>query len=74
MEWDNPEQVHDLIGYHNLDNEMLKKMTEIQSATEFMINTIASCTPKSADQSAAIRHVREAMMTANASIVLNGRV
>ena len=45
----------------------------IRSAAKALAEEIVACTPACADQSAAIRLVREASMTANAAIACDGR-
>lgn len=54
--------------YHSPTPDQLPKYTAIRSAGKVLAETILANTPPSADQSAAIRHVREAVMTANAAI------
>lgn len=44
-----------------------------QAALDFATMIVAR-TPRCADQSAAVRHIREAVMTANAAIALGGRL
>jgi hypothetical protein len=46
----------------------------IRGAARLFAVTNLECTPVCADQQAALRHVREAMMTANAAIALGGAV
>ena len=66
--------IHDVISYHKPDLAGLKQIQEIRNAAESMIKVIIENSPKSADQSAAIRSVRLAMMWANAAIVLKGKI
>jgi hypothetical protein len=54
--------------YHSPTPEQLPKYQAIREAGKHLAKTIMDNTPSSADQSAAIRLVREAVMTANASI------
>lgn len=46
----------------------------IREAGKRLAEAILECTPPCADQQAAIRKVREAVMTANAAVALNGTV
>lgn len=46
----------------------------IRADAKRLAYTIMGCTPVCADQSAAIRSLREAVMTANAAIALKGRL
>ena len=47
--------------------------TQIRSAGFELARVIIRCTPPSADQTAAVRKVREAVMVANQSIACGGR-
>jgi hypothetical protein len=65
-------QLHDLVEYHSPSPEQVAKMAEIRNATHCLIVMIDTFCPPSADRTHAVRCVRDAMMTANRSIVLNG--
>lgn len=69
----NREYVSDLCSYHAPTSADIPKYAAIAAAAENLINVIADNTPECADQSDAIRKVREARMTANASIELRGK-
>lgn len=47
---------------------------KLRSSAKEFARTITELVPACADQSAAIRHVREALMTANAAIALGGKL
>jgi hypothetical protein len=68
------DNVHDVISYHTPDAPALESIAAVRKATEHLILTILANAPRCADRSAAIRHVRESMMTTNAAIVLGGAV
>lgn len=53
--------------------EQIEKYHKIREAGKAFAKAIVECTPSSADQSAAIRKVREAVMTANAAIACDGK-
>lgn len=55
------------------DEETVKKYEQLRAAGRAFAEVIASLTPPSADQTAAIRKVREAVMTANAAIACEGK-
>jgi len=57
--------------YHEPTEEQVQQMKVIRGTAKALAMAIINNTPKSADQSAAIRKLREAVMTANAAIVLN---
>ena len=54
--------------------EQLAKYQMLRDAAKAFAQAIVDNTPACADQTAAIRHVREAVMTANASLALDGRL
>jgi hypothetical protein len=59
--------------YHSPTPDQLPKYQAIRDAGKSLAQTIVDNTPASADQSAAIRKVREACMTANAAIACGGK-
>lgn len=63
-----------IFKYHTPTPEQLPKYEALRAAAKSFAEAIVAHTPPSADQSAALRHVREAVMTANASIALGGRL
>jgi hypothetical protein len=65
--------VHHMVSYHPMNDKQREQSETIRNAAEAMINTIRDNSPTSADQSAAIRKVREALMTANSAIANEGR-
>ena len=62
------EDLDNWFTYHAPTNDQLPRYEKIRSAGRHLADIILECTPPSADQSDAIRKVREAVMTANASI------
>lgn len=63
----------DLFTYHAPTPEQTKQLELVNAAASSFARMILEACPRSADRTAAIRLVREARMTANASIVLEGR-
>jgi hypothetical protein len=59
-----------MFTYHAPDEEQIESLKLIREAGLKLAQTILGETPPGPDQSAAIRKVREAVMTANAAIVL----
>lgn len=59
-----------MFTYHSPTGNQPDRYVEIRAAGKLLAQTILRCTPSSADQTAAIRKVREAVMTANAAIAL----
>ena len=64
------EDIEDLFTYHAPKEGQPERYQAIREAAKNLATVIVGNTPTSADQSAAIRHLREAVMTANASIAL----
>ncbi len=64
--------IEDLFTYHN-DPESVPHYVEVREAAKAFAKVILRHTPVCADQSAAIRQLRQCVMTANAAIALNGR-
>lgn len=67
------EQLDNWFQYHAPTEGQPAKYEAIRSAGKAFAETILELTPPSADQSAAIRLVREAVFTANAAIACGGR-
>lgn len=61
-----------IFSYHAPQEGDAEKYRAIRDAGKALAVAIVNNTPPSADQSAAIRKVREAVMTANAAIALKG--
>lgn len=62
-----------LFRYHRPTEEQAARYARINAAAKNFAQVVLDCTPASADQSAAIRQIREARMTANAAIACNER-
>lgn len=69
-----PEDLVEIFTYHPPDAEQQVAYHLLREAALEFSRVILKTVPPCADQSAAIRHVREAVMTANAAIALKGRV
>lgn len=62
----------ELFSYHPPTVETLPKFQAINQAAKNFAEVILQNCPASADRSAAIRLIRDARMTANAAVALNG--
>jgi hypothetical protein len=62
----------ELFKYHAPNGETLPKYAAINQAAKNFAEVVLQNCPSSADRSAAIRLIRDARMTANASVALNG--
>lgn len=67
------ELIAHIFSYHRPSEEQIPKYQAIRDAAKNLATVIAANTPASADQTAALRHLREAVMTANAAVALEGR-
>jgi hypothetical protein len=69
------EQLQNWFTYHSPDDAAgdLDAYRKIRNAGMILAETIVSNTPASADQTAAVRKVREAVMTANAARACKGQ-
>ncbi len=73
-EWRNSRWLDDVFSYHPPTGNDLEKYQKIRKAGKhFALVLLNTCVP-SADRTAAIRKIREAVMTANAAIALKGSV
>lgn len=68
------EQIIEAFKYHEPTSDLISKYEQIRSAGFSLARVIMQNTPVCADQTAAIRLVREAVMTANAAIALDGAI
>lgn len=66
--------VDNIFSYHAPTSDQLPKYEVIRAAARIFARILLENTPPSADQTAAIRKLREAVMTANASIALKGEL
>lgn len=66
--------VDEVFTYHAPDAGQQAALEAVRDKAKELAQTILELTPPCADQQAALRSLREAVMTANAAIVLNGRV
>lgn len=62
----------EIVSHHSPGPEEIQRITTIRAAARNFLDAIDANCPRSADADAAKRHVRDAMMTANAAIVLHG--
>lgn len=66
--------LNNVFSYHYPEHEQLAQYEAIRQAAKVFATVICDNTPRCADQVAALRKVREAVWTANASIALKGSV
>lgn len=66
------EQIVEWFTYHPPTPEKVEQYELIRSAACYLAQIIAINTPRCADQTAALRKLRECVMTANAAIACKG--
>jgi len=74
--WSNDMNGDDLTNwftYHSPTPEQLPKYEKLRKAGKALAEAILDNAPACADQTAAVRKVREAVMTANAAIACGGK-
>lgn len=69
-----PDNIADVFTYHAPEGDQLQRYANIRRAAHDFAAEILNSVPVCGDQQAAIRHVRESMMTANAAIAMRGQV
>ena len=62
----------DIFRYHSPTASQVDQYQRLRDAAKAFANVLVANTPPGADQSAAVRKVREAVMTGNAAIALGG--
>jgi hypothetical protein len=68
------ENVGDVFTYHAPDVDQIRRLERVRMGAKMLAKTILAEVPPCADQQAALRLLREAVMTANAAIALKGGV
>ncbi len=66
------DEIENWFSYHAPTTAQVED-SELRSAAKAFAYTVLALTPPSADQTVAIRHIRDAMMTANAAIACGGK-
>ena len=68
-----PEQLDNWFSHHPPSSDGLTKYNHIRAAALNFAQVLNELCPESADKTCAIRHIRDAMMTANSSIACGGK-
>ncbi len=66
------EKLADIFSYHAPTGTQPDQYAKIREGAKAFAEILVANTPQSADQTAALRKLRECVMTANASIALDG--
>lgn len=67
------DKINDLFSYHAPSGDQPARYEAIRAAAKTFAQVLVANTPQSADQTAAVRKLRECVMTANAAIALKGQ-
>lgn len=65
--------LHNIFTYHEPTPKQLKQYQRVREAAKQFAKVVIENSPPSADQTVAIRKIREAAMIANAAITLDGK-
>lgn len=65
--------VNDLMTFHPWSKEQLEAGQPVRAAAQQFVRALLLNVPPSADRSAAIRHVREALYNANGALTHSGK-
>lgn len=68
------QNVESIFTYHAPDPLQIVALKAVRESAKALAHVILDDVPQCADQQAALRLLREAVMTANAAIVLHGEV
>lgn len=63
-----------IFTYHAPTESQVYIYNKLRAAAKEFAKVLLECTPPSADQSDALRSLRNCVMTANSSIAMNGRL
>lgn len=66
------EMIDEIFSYHAPQGTQPTQYAQIREGAKAFAHILIANTPPSADQSAALRKLRECVMTANAAVALNG--
>jgi hypothetical protein len=66
--------IENIFSYHAPKDDQPAKYEAIRTVAKALAHTIIANVPAGADQTAAIRKLRECVMTANAGIALEGKL
>ena len=66
--------IDNVFEYHAPTAEKLVRYKAVREAAKHFARAVQDNAPAGADQSAALRKIREAVMTANAAIALDGKL
>lgn len=67
------DKINDLFSYHAPTPDQIPHYEAIRAAAKVFAQVLVDHTPQSADQTAAVRKLRECTMTANGAIALRGQ-
>lgn len=65
-------KIDNVFSYHSPATEQIPKYEALRASAKAFAECVIEHCPSSADRTAALRKIREAVMTANASVALDG--
>ena len=68
--YDGAPSLEAIFTYHPPKGDQAERYVKIRDKAKEFAEVVVDCTPECPDQSAAIRKIREAVMTANAAIAI----
>lgn len=72
--FDDPKVIEAIFTYHPPEGDQPERYQKLRDAAKIFAQVLVESVPSCADRSAAMRHLRECCMTANAAIALKGLV
>ena len=66
------EKLAEIFRYHSPNETTIPKYEHLRAAAKYFAQVILLTVPPGADRTCALRHVRDAVMTANSGVALNG--
>lgn len=71
-EFSDDEKLAEIFSYHPPNKITLPKYEHLRAAAKYFASVILLTVPPGADRTCALRHVRDAVMTANSGVALDG--
>jgi hypothetical protein len=65
--------IEEIFTYHTPTADQIPLYVDVRASARAFAHTILRCVPQSADQTAAIRLLRQCVMTCNSGIALRGK-
>jgi hypothetical protein len=66
------EKLNEIFRYHSPNDVTIPKYEHLRAAAKYFASVILLTVPPGADRTCALRHIRDAVMTANSAVALDG--